>query len=1071
LILAFGSLHLYRLAQPDGLRRLVTAVGTRRFVEPRLSGGFDYAPFPSPRRGPVPLDRLDPDEWGIVEAAEGIRQDAERADAGVDDRRALGLAHLLLGNLNEAVETLEALSRSRPGDAQALSDLAAAYLVRSDGTGGAEDRVRAIDAARHAVEIDSTLAEARFNLALALEKQVASDAIGAEADAAAAIEAWEEYLLHDVDSSWADEARRRVAALRNRSAGLPTLPTLDMVERAARTGDVDATMALIRPNPRVGREVLERRLLPEWSAAYQEQRAPTASASLAAAASLARAIEGVSGDPLENDTVRAVEDAVAEGRGGQALAAALNGYARSIDLYERDEMQAASPGFRAAEAAFEGAGVPLRWSASLYASITDYYDGRLAIARENVDKLGARDTALRYPSLLARVRWVQGLLRAVTGDLSGALEHYREALGLFERVGETDGVASANFLIAEGLDLLGDREVAWRHRATALAFASRVAAGQRRPIHLDATFAALAQGRPWAALTFQAPVFEPWSAAEPGALAEAYQIRAMIFDAIGDPDAALEDLESSKGSCAAIGDPGLRRRLEAELSATRGTTLVGREPRDAVVSLGQAIAYFEEVGATSRLPALYLDRGRAQQAIGAFRDAESDYARGVDLLERTHAGLIAEPQRVSFLDRAWTLFDAIVALEAGPLENPGQAFLYAERARRTELLAPRERPAAHAERGLTARPQPDEPLDAKAVAREMTGDQALVLLVMVPDRLLRWVFHDGRWDFRPQPLAIPRVESLVERVRGATEERNEKALLNSMIALYDLLLRPIEDLLPPTGVLYIVPDRRLDDVPYSALLDGREGRYVLERYATVIAPTAGLVATAPRARERARDGPRVLVVGSPAFDARRHPDLAPLPAAEVEASRIAALYPGSVLLTGRDATAARFLQLMATADIIHFAGHAIANDRHPFLSALVMAPEPEGGARDLLTALDLQQAATMSARLVVLGACRASGGGTERPGGAFSLARPFLAAGVPAVVGTQWAVGDRPAAAILSAFHLEFRRGASAASSLRAAQLAALHGPDPETRSPLTWGAFLVNGTATPREDHLKEGS
>jgi CHAT domain-containing protein len=282
---------------------------------------------------------------------------------------------------------------------------------------------------------------------------------------------------------------------------------------------------------------------------------------------------------------------------------------------------------------------------------------------------------------------------------------------------------------------------------------------------------------------------------------------------------------------------------------------------------------------------------------------------------------------VSFRDRARRLFDAIIDLEAGPLDSPDHAFGYAERARRAELIILGDHGLAAAGTGNA--------VELDAVARGITGDRALVYLVLLRDRLLRWVFRDGRSEFRPQAVSIAQVESLLDSLRQATDSSDEAVFLSDMTALYDLLLRPIEDLLPASGDLYIVPDRRLDDVPYAALLDSRRGRYLVESFATALAPTAAFVVAPPRATAPA-----------------------------------------------------------------------------------------------------------------------------ERPGGVFSLARPFLAAGVPAVLGRQWVVGDRPAAAILASFHLEYRRGSSAVSSLRAAQLAALRAPDPETRSPLSWGAFHVNGTA-----------
>src|SRR5262249_36779622 len=137
-------------------------------------------------------------------------------------------------------------------------------------------------------------------------------------------------------------------------------------------------------------------------------------------------------------------------------------------------------------------------------------------------------------------------------------------------------------------------------------------------------------------------------------------------------------------------------------------------------------------------------------------------------------------------------------------------------------------------------------------------------------------------------------------------------------------------------------------------------------------------------------------------------------------------YPAATLLIGTSATAARFLSSIAPADIVHFAGHALVNERYPLFSALMLAPDPSGARSGLVTVSDLQRATIARAQLVVLGACRAAAGGPRHSGSAFSLARPFLAAGVGEVVGTLWAVRDREADAILVDLHAAYRRGSSA---------------------------------------------
>jgi len=1049
LVVVSGALFL-RTGQPqdDGLGQLVAAVGERRLVEARVTGGFKYAPIESPERGPRPLDRSDPRDWRVFEAASKIHRGAGQAPSSAAQARALGVAHLVLGNDEDAVQALESADRASPGDARILSDLAAAYIARADRAGRADDYVRAIDAARHAVTLDPRCAEAQFNLALALEKQIASASAGAAADQGRAIAAWQDYLRLDADSPWAAEARQRLAALQGHDDGALASPGTDDVEKAVLRLDADRTEALAGLTPRVGREVLERRLLPAWAGAVREGRTEAADRALAASTALAEAGRGVSGDRFADDVVAAAARARSSADAIAWTARGFLEYQQGIALHDRGDEREAGNRFRAAREALDRVGNPLRWSAAVYLSICDYYTGRGTEARRDLDRIAADIATRPYPGLLARVRWMQGLLSAVSGDLSRSLGLYEESLALFLKASELDGAASAHFLIAENLDFLGDRDEAWGHRATALALASHAPADQRRSILLDAAFAALDQNLPWAALSFHEPLLEPWSAADPGARGEALHVRARILGETGDLDAALSDLNAATAALGQVVDPDFAQRLAAELDETRGDLLLRREPGKAVAPLQEASKFFSSTGAASRLPALHLNLGRAHEALGSFGDAESDYVRGIEELERSSARLLLEPHRISFLDHTWTLYDAVIRLEAERLGSPGRAFGFAERARSADLLAPE---TCDAERAAGTP-------DIEAIARELPVGVAMIYLVLEPERLLRWVVRTGEVEFRPQTTAAETVEGMVRDVRRAVAANDEAAFRTAAAGLYDVIVRPVEDRLLGVRELRFVPDRRLNDVPFAALLDRDSGGYLVERFATGVAPTARSLVS--RGRRPQGAGGRVLVVGNPAFDAGRHPGLDPLPEAEAEARGVASLYAGSVLLTGSAATSGRVRAETAGAAIIHFAGHALVNDRYPLLSALVLAPDRETGDPGLLTARDLQQIPMDRVRLIVLGACRAAAGGAARPGGEFNLARPFLAAGVPEVVGTLWPVRDRQAAELLLRFHREFQRGVTAAQGLRDAQVAMMHGPNHDGRSPLSWGAFVVNGTA-----------
>jgi putative zinc finger protein len=170
---------------------LVAAVGGSRLVEPRLTGGFAYGPPPPVTRGAGGEPPL-----SVLSAAALIER---RARGGSPEAQAaLGVSEVLLGR-STAAQSLERACAARPADGRCHSDLAAAYLVDGRTRTDRSALSRALNAAQQATQLDSHLAEAWFNRALAFES------LDRFAEARGA---WDDYLRVDSTSPWAAEARR-----------------------------------------------------------------------------------------------------------------------------------------------------------------------------------------------------------------------------------------------------------------------------------------------------------------------------------------------------------------------------------------------------------------------------------------------------------------------------------------------------------------------------------------------------------------------------------------------------------------------------------------------------------------------------------------------------------------------------------------------------------------------------------------------------------------------------------------------------------------------------------------------
>lgn len=190
-VIAFPMLQ----RRSDPLRPLVaTAPVSERIVEPRLSGGFAWAPYRGPMRATETT--TDPAQMKVAGAAADAVERVD-TDHSAKAERAAGVALMLVGRPDAAAPHLRT--------AGAWSDLAAAEYAEALRTGRASNLPAALDAADRAIAADPRAPEALFNRALILQH------LGRTEDARAA---WRRYLEADARSPWADEARAHLNEIR-----------------------------------------------------------------------------------------------------------------------------------------------------------------------------------------------------------------------------------------------------------------------------------------------------------------------------------------------------------------------------------------------------------------------------------------------------------------------------------------------------------------------------------------------------------------------------------------------------------------------------------------------------------------------------------------------------------------------------------------------------------------------------------------------------------------------------------------------------------------------------------------
>lgn len=189
-------------------RSFADALGRERVVEGRLTG-FPYQPLHAPTRSAEDLGQDLGMRAHLARARDAVTQSRSAANL-----HRLGVASLILGNVDDAIGALDDARKLDPNNAGLDNDLATAFLVKAKASGREDEAEQAREAAERALAADPRMAAARFNHALALEALKRSDTTR---------QAWRDFIALEPDGPWAAEARAHL----ERDDGVPASPATD----------------------------------------------------------------------------------------------------------------------------------------------------------------------------------------------------------------------------------------------------------------------------------------------------------------------------------------------------------------------------------------------------------------------------------------------------------------------------------------------------------------------------------------------------------------------------------------------------------------------------------------------------------------------------------------------------------------------------------------------------------------------------------------------------------------------------------------------------------------------------
>jgi CHAT domain-containing protein len=1002
-VMALLAIPVLRYARREPIARLAAvASADGRTVEPRLTGGFAWAPY----RGPARLEQESGDSnrlklagmtGDLVEKADRAKSPESEHDAGV------GL--LLIERPLDSITRLRRAAESAPAEANNWIDLSAALYAAAVQLNRPSLYPQALDAAGRALRLAPDASEALFNRALIIER------LGLTEQARAA---WQRYLQTDPSSSWAEEARQHLARLPVTTSESLFNHDRPLLEKAAETGDTRRVAALVARYPQQARTWSEFEYLARWADATQRGDEAAATRALVVPRTIGAALASFSGESLPRDAVRSID--TGDGRARAAIAEGHVLYHRGRVAYSKQKPTEAEADLRAAAARFASASDPMAYVARYYAANTRFDQNDVAGARsELLALLSEADAHPRYAAVGAHIRWELALCSIFDSDWSGALPLLTASRATFDRLGERNYMGFIDGMLASALLSLGRSDESWAARIRAFETLSLEGHGDRLAVSVGAAARMeMRAGRLDAAralLAIEEPIDR--QTGNQTLIANLFLRRAMLSTALGDGEAPSH-ARQARAAAEQLTDPRMRAAAEADADFASGAATLHDDPRNARDMLSRAIAFYRSSEWSLLLPECYLLRARAAEQLGARTDALRDLDSGIAAMETHRVEVAGAVTGTGVLDAGPSLLQEAIRLRLDSGDVDG-AFADAQRMHLELTDVPRIITIPELQQRLAG-------TDAAVLAFAVLPHELIAFSVTASARgIARTAMPDG-------------LDKLADRALQGDPAASR--------TLYELVIHPSQRTIAGAGSLIIIAPAPLDNVPFAALTDPTSGRFAVQTWSVSMAPSASALQTAAMTGAKS-----ALAVALPSNDRA-------LPESGSEVADVRILYPDGVAMSGAAVTFPAFASAAERADVVHIASHTYLNssaDEFAFNFA---------GQRvswRTIAAMHLRPSAT-----VLLASCQSLRQMHIPETRSLSLGRGFLAAGAAAVVGTLTPIHDRDARDLFLDIHRRLSRGMTAADSVREMQLAAIASETSSGR-PGAWRSVTLLTRRIPR--------
>jgi CHAT domain-containing protein/predicted negative regulator of RcsB-dependent stress response len=435
-----------------------------------------------------------------------------------------------------------------------------------------------------------------------------------------------------------------------------------------------------------------------------------------------------------------------------------------------------------------------------------------------------------------------------------------------------------------------------------------------------------------------------------------------------------------------------------------------------------------------------------------FNDANRSYENALQVIAGNRADQLRSEYKITFLSDLIRFYQDYVALLMKQ-NQPERALEIADSSRASVLT-----------QDLLGRSDANrKPLLSRIQKAAKTSESTFLFYWLAPKNSYLWVITGS--GAKAVLLGDQKqINRDVESYRMLIQQEKRDPLTTASAVgkrLYQTLIAPVAQFIPPGGRVIVVPDGSLHNLNFETLIvDKPTPHYWIDDVTISIAPSLGIL----QARQETRSGQQsLLVIGDPVTEGTGYQ---PLPEAALEIQEVQRHYPSAqtVVYTKDKATPGAYgaarPQKFST---IHFATHVEANEQSPLDSAIILSLRQNAYK---LYARDVAEM-PLSADLVTISACRGAGARTLSGEGLVGLAWAFFQAGAKNVVTSLWDVNDRSTADLMDRFYGGVASGKSYADALRDAKLQMLHS---QYAKPYYWAPFqlysrsIIRPTTKPRE-------